>query len=200
MTTSARRSRGSARPSASLWPARPPARRVPVHGNGGAVALQTSRVGQSPSWDDDAELRPLRPGEPISGGISVRVDDVDAHYERALAFGAQVLKPPTPTPSGSASTQPLISRGIAGDSRSRLLTSTRPTGERRCQPRRRRHRSARVRRRTRRHRPFSMRQVARPEALSTTPSRWSIGNRRCRRRRTRRVVTRPWPWLGTLSV
>lgn len=64
-------------------------------GPGGAVALQISRVGQSPGWDDDAELRPPRPGEPISGGISVRVDDVDAHYERATAFGAQVLQAPT---------------------------------------------------------------------------------------------------------
>jgi len=68
--------------------------------NGGSVALQISRVGQSPSWDDDAELRPLRPGEPISGGISVRVDDVDAHYERAAAFGARILNPPTTYPFG----------------------------------------------------------------------------------------------------
>jgi len=69
-------------------------------GNGGSVALQVSRVGQSPSWDDDAELRPLRPGEPISGGIHVRVDDVDAHYARAMAFGAKVLNPPTTYPFG----------------------------------------------------------------------------------------------------
>lgn len=69
-------------------------------GNGGSVALQISRVGQSPSWDDDAELRPLRPGEPISGGISVRVDDVDAHHERAVRFGAAILNPPTTYPFG----------------------------------------------------------------------------------------------------
>ena len=64
-------------------------------GAGGSVALQMSRVGQSPNWDDDAELRPLRPGEPISGGISVRIDDADAHYEHAKAFGATILNPPT---------------------------------------------------------------------------------------------------------
>lgn len=69
-------------------------------GNGGSVALQMSRVGQSPKWDDDAELRPLRPGEPISGGISIRVDDVDAHHERASAHGARILNPPTTYPFG----------------------------------------------------------------------------------------------------
>lgn len=69
-------------------------------GNGGSVALQVSRVGQSPTWNDDAELRPLKPGEPISGGISVRVQDVDEHYERAVAFGARILNPPTTYPFG----------------------------------------------------------------------------------------------------
>ena len=69
-------------------------------GHGGSVALQISRVGQSPSWDDDAELRPLRPGEPISGGISVRVDDVDAHHAQAVTCGATILNPPTTYPFG----------------------------------------------------------------------------------------------------
>lgn len=69
-------------------------------GNGGSVALQISRVGQSPSWHDDAEMRPLRPGEPISGGISVRVGDVDAHHERAVRFGAVILNPPSTYPFG----------------------------------------------------------------------------------------------------
>ena len=69
-------------------------------GNGGSVSLSISRVGQSPTWNDDAELRPPRPGEPISSGITVRVDDIDAHYERAQRFGAQVLHPPTSYPFG----------------------------------------------------------------------------------------------------
>lgn len=69
-------------------------------GNGGSVALQISRVGQSPGWHDDAELRPLQPGEPISGGLSVRVPDVDSHFQRAVAFGATVLNPPTTYPFG----------------------------------------------------------------------------------------------------
>jgi hypothetical protein len=38
------------------------------------VALQISRVGQSPGWDD-AELR---------------LGDVDAYHERAAAFGGKI--------------------------------------------------------------------------------------------------------------
>src|SRR5439155_22675543 len=47
-------------------------------GNGGSVALQISRVGQSPTWDDRAELRPPREGDAIGGRSSVRVEDGDA--------------------------------------------------------------------------------------------------------------------------
>jgi uncharacterized glyoxalase superfamily protein PhnB len=65
-------------------------------GNGGSVSLGISRAGDC----DDAELRQLRPGEPISGGISVRVDDVDEHRDRAEALGAKVLNPPTTYPFG----------------------------------------------------------------------------------------------------
>jgi len=53
-----------------------------------------ARVGQSPDWDDDAELRPPR-GDFATGGVSVRVPDVDAHYDRATAFGARTCGPPT---------------------------------------------------------------------------------------------------------
>jgi len=65
-------------------------------GNGGSVSLGISRAGEY----DDAELRQLRPGEPISGGVSVRLDDVDEQCDRAKAFGAKVLNPPTTYPFG----------------------------------------------------------------------------------------------------
>src|SRR5688572_7577685 len=68
--------------------------------HGGSIALQISRIGQSRGWQDEAELRPLRPGEAISGGVSVRVADVDGHHDRAAAFGATILNPPTTYPFG----------------------------------------------------------------------------------------------------
>jgi uncharacterized glyoxalase superfamily protein PhnB len=59
-----------------------------------SVALSEARVGQSPDWDDNGELRPPR-GDFATGGVSVRVTDVDAHYDRATAFGARTFGPPT---------------------------------------------------------------------------------------------------------
>jgi uncharacterized glyoxalase superfamily protein PhnB len=58
-----------------------------------SVALSEARVGQSPDWDDDADLRPPRDGF-RTGGVSVRMADVDAHHERATAFGARTFGPP----------------------------------------------------------------------------------------------------------
>jgi len=58
----------------------------------GSVALSVARTGQSPKWDDDAEMRP-NPGV-VSHGVSVRVEDVDAHFAHAHAFGARVFGPP----------------------------------------------------------------------------------------------------------
>jgi uncharacterized glyoxalase superfamily protein PhnB len=66
----------------------------------GAVMLTVARVGQgfrlSP---DSAALRPPRPNE-VSHVVSVHVDDVDSHHERAKQFGARILQPPTDHPFG----------------------------------------------------------------------------------------------------
>jgi uncharacterized glyoxalase superfamily protein PhnB len=59
-----------------------------------SVALSEARVGQTPDWDHNGELRPPR-GDFATGGVSVRVTDVDAHYDRATAFGARTFGPPT---------------------------------------------------------------------------------------------------------
>jgi uncharacterized glyoxalase superfamily protein PhnB len=40
------------------------------------------------------DRRPPRPGE-VTHSVLVRVDDVDAHYERAVAHGAKILMEPT---------------------------------------------------------------------------------------------------------
>jgi uncharacterized glyoxalase superfamily protein PhnB len=58
----------------------------------GSVALSLARVGQSPDWEDDAELRP-NPAV-VSHGVSVRVDDVDVRFELVTNFGARVFGPP----------------------------------------------------------------------------------------------------------
>ena len=60
---------------------------------GSSVALSKARVGQPPDCDDTTELRPPR-GDFATGGVSVRVADVDAHYDRATAFGAGTFGPP----------------------------------------------------------------------------------------------------------
>jgi uncharacterized glyoxalase superfamily protein PhnB len=63
----------------------------------GSVMLSEARTGQSPKWDDDAELGP---GKVITHGISVSVDDVDGHFVRTRQFGAEVLGEPTSYPFG----------------------------------------------------------------------------------------------------
>ena len=44
--------------------------------------------------DVHGDRRPPRPGE-VTHSVIVRVEDVRAHYERALAHGARVLMEPT---------------------------------------------------------------------------------------------------------
>jgi uncharacterized glyoxalase superfamily protein PhnB len=59
-----------------------------------SVALSETRVGQSLDWDDNTERRPPREDFTTSG-VMVRVTDVDAHHDRATAFGAKTFGPPT---------------------------------------------------------------------------------------------------------
>jgi uncharacterized glyoxalase superfamily protein PhnB len=56
---------------------------------GGGVMLGEGRNG----------FRPPRPGE-ISVTITVRVDDIDRHFEQARLFGARIEQPPTDHPYG----------------------------------------------------------------------------------------------------
>ena len=64
----------------------------------GSVSLSVARTGQAPKWDDVAELRP-NPSV-VSHGVTVRVDDVDAHFARTEAFGARTFGPPETYPFG----------------------------------------------------------------------------------------------------
>jgi uncharacterized glyoxalase superfamily protein PhnB len=45
------------------------------------------------------DRRPPRPGE-VTQSVMVRVEDVDAHYERARAHGARIVMEPTDFPYG----------------------------------------------------------------------------------------------------
>ncbi len=65
---------------------------------GAAVILGVSRRGQSPEWDDAAEFGP--PRGRVGQSLMIRVDDVDAHYERVRAADARVLDPPMTYPYG----------------------------------------------------------------------------------------------------
>jgi uncharacterized glyoxalase superfamily protein PhnB len=66
---------------------------------GGTVMISRSRTGQGPGWGDSAALTPQRTGE-VSAILSVHVDDVDAHFERAKEFGASILHEPETYPFG----------------------------------------------------------------------------------------------------
>lgn len=68
-------------------------------GEGGSVSLAVVRTGQSPGWNDEAQLRPPREGE-VTHTIAVHVSDVDAHFERAQRNGARILSPPKTYPFG----------------------------------------------------------------------------------------------------
>ena len=77
----------------------PPTHAQLLVGAGAAISLGTARTGQSPTWDDNAELAPPRQ-DFVSMTLTVRVDDVDAHYARAVEAGARILNPPTDYPFG----------------------------------------------------------------------------------------------------
>jgi uncharacterized glyoxalase superfamily protein PhnB len=66
---------------------------------GGIVMLSRVRVGQNSGWGDNAAFKPPPDGE-ISILISVHVDDVDRHFERAKQFGARIVRPPETYPFG----------------------------------------------------------------------------------------------------
>jgi uncharacterized glyoxalase superfamily protein PhnB len=66
----------------------------------GAVAVTESRAGTGyPDQPDSVEYRSPGPG-PVTHGIMVRVDDVDAHYARVRARGGRILHVPTDYPYG----------------------------------------------------------------------------------------------------
>ena len=59
----------------------------------GMVMLSMARLGQGPRWEDRAEFGPPRDGE-VSVVLSVHVEDVDQHFERAKQFGARIVHAP----------------------------------------------------------------------------------------------------------
>ena len=65
----------------------------------GTVMLSVARVGQSPEWGDSAEFRPPHDGD-VSVALSVHVEDVDQHFERAKQFGARIVHEPETYPFG----------------------------------------------------------------------------------------------------
>jgi uncharacterized glyoxalase superfamily protein PhnB len=67
---------------------------------GGAIVLTEQRIGQGWSDQPDATaLRIPRDGEVVSS-VMVRVQDAQAHYQRARDRGARILHPPTDYPYG----------------------------------------------------------------------------------------------------
>jgi len=66
----------------------------------GGVILSAARIGQGfANSPDSADLRPPRSNE-VSQTLSVRVEDVDRHYEHAKQQGARILSPPQTCPFG----------------------------------------------------------------------------------------------------
>jgi uncharacterized glyoxalase superfamily protein PhnB len=70
-----------------------------VLAGGGAVMLGASRAEAGPAPEGRVDFRPPRLNE-VSHSITVRVEDVDAHHERAKRFGARIISPPTTYPFG----------------------------------------------------------------------------------------------------
>ncbi len=65
----------------------------------GAMVVAGRRV-SSGSWSSDpVEFRPPRRGV-VSHSVTVRVPDIDAHYERARANGARIVEAPSDHPYG----------------------------------------------------------------------------------------------------
>ena len=54
----------------------------------------------APSHEDTPELRPGDPERGLGLHLRVTVDDVDAHFERARAAGAEIIFAPTDQPYG----------------------------------------------------------------------------------------------------
>jgi uncharacterized glyoxalase superfamily protein PhnB len=65
----------------------------------GAVMLGVSRAEAGSASTGRVEFRPPRLNE-VSHSVTVRVEDVDAHHERARAFGARIISPPATYPFG----------------------------------------------------------------------------------------------------
>ena len=65
----------------------------------GSIMLGRSRIGQSSDSSDHAALRPSDSAI-VSSLVHVAVDNVDEHFDRATAFGARILLPPTDYPFG----------------------------------------------------------------------------------------------------
>src|SRR5262245_38222615 len=60
----------------------------------GLIMLATAR-------DDELRVKTPRDVGAVTGGIYVYVEDVDAHYERARAAGAEIIRGPENTDYGS---------------------------------------------------------------------------------------------------
>jgi uncharacterized glyoxalase superfamily protein PhnB len=66
----------------------------------GAVAVTEARRGTGyADQPDSVDYRAPQQG-PVSHGVMVRVDEVDAHFARARAHGARILHAPTDYPYG----------------------------------------------------------------------------------------------------
>jgi uncharacterized glyoxalase superfamily protein PhnB len=65
----------------------------------GGIILGEGRVGQGSNRGDSAEFHPPQRGV-VSMTLTVRVEDVDQHFEQARSFGARILHPPTDYPYG----------------------------------------------------------------------------------------------------
>jgi uncharacterized glyoxalase superfamily protein PhnB len=73
------------------------------------------------------DRRPPRPGE-VTQSVMVRVEDANAHCERARAHGARILEERRTSRTASASTRPMIWRATSGRSPSHSPTSLPRTG------------------------------------------------------------------------
>jgi uncharacterized glyoxalase superfamily protein PhnB len=74
--------------------------RLRAPGPGGRIMHAQLEVGDGAIMigAQGGEYRAPSPG--VSQFIAVRVDDVDAHFERAKAYGAQIIRPPSDHPFG----------------------------------------------------------------------------------------------------
>jgi len=75
--------------------------RLRASGPGGSVSHAQLVIGDGAAMigRQGAEFRPPRAGE-VSQYVIVHVEDVDAHYQRALERGAKIVQPPGDRPFG----------------------------------------------------------------------------------------------------